>query len=262
MRFSVALFLWTLFPIPVHAGGPASGTLIGSASGDILNYECLQESSERLNCEFTQVMLTKGANEEDWARMLTLISEMVQNPKEMQEFDATCANLLLPMERGFLDGFDDEVWDALTGVDDRAVFEVRITTDENFLKEYASKGAAFCRSRTTESAVEFFQVSRQRALQTCTPFFNKYSQSFVKVSEELWVVESAPSGGCGIINTSRFSTDSKDSKFGLWNYYASKVITNKVGETASGMSCAVFDESVNEYEWDADSNRVDCVYFK
>lgn len=254
--------MWTLFSLPVLAGGPTSGTLIGSASGDLMDYECLQSSSERLTCEFTQVMLRKGANEEDWVRDLALIPKMIQDPKEMQNFDATCANFLLPMERGFINGFDDEIWDALTGVDDRAELEEQIAKEDDFLKEFVFKGAAFCRSKTSESAIEFFRVGHERALQTCSPFFNKFSQSFVKVSEELWVVESAPSGGCGIINTSRFTTDAENSKYGLWSYYASKIITNKVGKATSGISCEIFDESINEYKWNADSNRVDCVYLK
>ena len=117
---------------------------------------------------------------------------------------------------------------------------------------------SFCVDRTAEKLKAVLWSFHEKAAKTCRPWINQFEQTFVQVSAALWVVESSPTGPCGLIQTSRFTLP--DDKYGtLWEYTSQKVITNKTGENM-GLACSELEEVPVLYTWKLGSKRIGCEF--
>lgn len=248
--FFAAIFL-TFVAFGARAQTPNIGTLIGTNDGDVLNYECYPISTSRISCEFVQVLLThRDAIEPSPENARQLLEEVGQNEQicavfgrlsELQSGHSIPADSLSKEARQIFENLKDYK------EKNPAYYEVE--------KENLAAFQSFCISPTLASAQRFLQESANLAAITCEPFVNKYSQNFVLVDTGLWVVESKPTGSCGIVNTSKFIASELSPN--LWSYIASKTITNKNGNSV--ISCDKLDETEQPYPWNGPGVVNNCV---
>ena len=234
---------------------PTRGTLVGKMDGDLLDYECSSVSADRISCSFVQVLLSSKSSEADLENSLAEAQALLDELGKDKEF---C---------DFLDAY----YKMLNGeqVEDA---ELRSKVAPA-LEEREKKGAEnpelqkdsevvmlsvldVCRKPTIENVRAFIVATHKIDSQTCQPLFNRYTQEFVRVDKGLWVVESSPSGECGIVNTSRFLEDPKYET--LWNYEASKIITNKSGGNL--IQCKDLNELPQPYNWNEGPVLKNCKY--
>jgi hypothetical protein len=234
---------------------PYRGTLVGANDGDLLDFECSEINSDRIECSFVQVLLRTKSTQEEFEDSLASISDIL---KEMKTEVELCE---------FFVAYDkvvngEIIQDPVMAEKIQRAIEERAKSN---LKDQRSlekvdliDGAllALCKNPSTETARDFLAVSHDIEADVCEPLFNRYSQQFVRVSPGLWVVESSPSGECGIVNTSRFLADPKYPT--LWNYEASKVITNKAGGEV--IPCRGLDETPQPYFWNQGPVLKNCTF--
>jgi hypothetical protein len=229
--------------------------MVGANDGDLLDFECSEISTGRIECNFVQVLLRTKSTQEEFEASLASIPDIL---KEM-ESDTDFCDFILAYDRVAKgETLDDQemaekVRNALeeqlkSGLKDERSLE-KVDLIEEALIE-------ICENPSTETARNFLEASHNIESDVCEAMFNRYTQQFVQVSEGLWVVESTPSGECGIINTSRFTADPKYPM--LWNYEASKIITNKSGGEI--IPCSGLDERPQPYFWNQGPVLKNCTY--
>lgn len=230
---------------------PTTGSLIGQVDGDPMSYECgSPDASGRINCEFIQVLLSPAARDEDLAASIAQIPELLSpTSKELDEVCGEVRSSLKDAIKRFEAG--EPAADGTPPPDDPRDLEQFISL--------ATLVENLCTERTAANVEAFFRFTHERSSKTCRPFINKYDQTFVKVSETMWVVESSPSGPCGLIQASRFTLP--DNGLGmLWEYTAQKIITNPAGSTVTGIACSDLDQSTILYTWNSGPQRIDCEF--
>lgn len=251
MRIQKATILAAIsFPLPLVAQ-PSDGSLVGTIDGDPLRYECsAPNAAGKIECKFVQVLLSNKEKPEDLDAQLAQIPDMLTS--ENGEIDELCKagsgamrDSLARFSRG------EALEDGTPPPSD--------PREREELGKFVGAMEAVCAQRSPEALEALVRLSHDRATQTCTAFINQYSNTFVKVSETLWVAESSPSGACGIVQTSRFSLPENGLGL-LWEYTSQKVITNKAGTSEAGVACSLFEETPVLYTWNSGPQRIDCVY--
>lgn len=248
-------FVWSLSA--AANSEPFYGTLTGINSGDILDYQCVRISEDKIKCDFVQILFRKEDPSEDRDDM---IAAFLESEPDEQELAETC----IPFERwdnilaGEIVPEDEHTVAARTIIEEME--KAKAETPEYYLALKAQMDAwgAFCINQTAESFGAIIDAAENYAAQTCSTWVNRYSQEFREVDDHTWAVESAPPfGPCGIVNTSKFVNDGEYPD--LWSYFASKVVTNK--EVEDPVPCAELDENENPYLWNAPPVFKNCVFF-
>jgi hypothetical protein len=239
---------------------PLSGTLIGDVSKDILNYECvgLNGARERISCDFVQVLLMKKSKPADLGEEVEqFLSEF--DAESETTFKTQFCSLSLSLDAVVKGNLDArlETMDRTDLVNAIDAYQSSPPKAQEDLNRLASNLRDACIDPTDEMLVKMFSAMHEQATRSCEVFVNKYTQTYVKVSDTLWAVESTPSGVCGVVNTSRFIGDAKYG--GLWEHETSKIVMNKEG--AGLLKCADLDEAKTLYSWKGRrSNFLGCDY--
>lgn len=235
---------------------PFSGTLIGSKDGDILNYECQTQQDGKLACSFVQVLLSNQSDEEKLQESLLQVPALLEDPSEIlkscEMFSQMDARMQAIEEGRQIEGLSDKEY--------AVAREWLESGNAELFREQLPALNAFCQQPTKETAEGLFRAFHEMSRTTCTPFVNRYEQTFVKVNENLWVVESSPTGECGIVNISSFYLPDPERASTLWNYRAQKTIMNKAGKANGLIECSGLDETPQDYRWDSQPVRADCVF--
>jgi hypothetical protein len=211
--------------------------------------------ANRVSCDFVQVLLINKSDdikfEESLQNIPSLLSELI-NDGACDVFDA---------RRKILKG--EKVADAEIAAEAQRMIDDETQANSDLSPQLSGRISSFyvaiekiCNEQTEESAREFLVLSHEAGAETCEPFFNKYNQIFVRVDANLWVVESTPSGTCGIVNTSRLYGDPKYPS--LWSYEASKIVTNKDG--VGIVPCSEMDERPQTYSWNQPQVYKNCRF--
>ena len=140
------------------------------------------------------------------------------------------------------------------------------------LKNMVSAITALCDSYTETNFLKATRIEHDKDMRTCKVSTNSFNQTFQRVdvySSEPgnWVVQTQPSGACGIVDLSRFESDAQkigEGSFVFWSYIARKAITNPKGELFSGGKCSGLDQTEHLYDWRARDNlymRCDYIEF-
>jgi hypothetical protein len=236
---------------------PTSGTLIGSRDGDLLDFDCTPTGADRITCDFVQVLLTNKSNDAKLQESLDTIPQLL----EELESEKLCA--VIDARKALLSGetvADSEIsQEAQKMIDGEALLASEASPQLiEKMEQFYSAINKLCLEKDAAAAREFLVLSHESSAEICEPTFNHYTQTFVRVAENLWVVESSPSGSCGIINTSRLYGDPKYPF--LWNYQASKIITNKSGTDI--VPCSGLDERPQIYAWDQSPVYKNCQFLE
>lgn len=99
---------------------------------------------------------------------------------------------------------------------------------------------------------------------------NTFEQTFKLVSpggnaKISWVIESQPSGPCGVVQLSRFESETTkigNSTYVDWNYVARKAVTNPSGELFLGLQCSGLDQGEYFYDWRSEVHQMSCDYIE
>lgn len=241
------LFLPTLASAQATVYPPSLGNLVGKGGG-AMNFECAPISEDRMRCDFVQILFS---HDEAPAPTDDMLSEAM---KDKNVVDEVICKMSYPLTHFFATGERT----AMSGTD-IDLFYSEVAADEPMFRRLAIESTEFCSNRTVENLRNVLDILSERERQSCRLMFNKYAQTFKKVSEQMWVVESDPSGTCGLINTSHFFL--ADPALPVWEYSASKIVKNKVGTTEMGLACSDLDESTILYTW-RESIRTDCTFIK
>lgn len=240
---------------------PISGTIIGNLSTDILNYECLpmDGNPNRLTCNFVQVLLSKKAKPEGLAALMAQLKAEFESDSD-SDFQPTMCSYSVHL-RSIIDGNAVAVTDITTEEDLRKAIEDyqnAPTQARADMERFAVDAETFCAEPTFSNLETIFTNTHEQDTRSCQAFVNKYSQTYVRVSEWLWAVESTPSGVCGVVNTSKFIGSEKYGS--LWEHESSKIIMNKEGQDL--ISCSDLDESKTLYSWKNGTNFLGCDYLQ
>lgn len=235
---------------------PTYGTLIGNTDADILDYECVIQDDAKLRCSFVQVQLRNRSDETELAESLLQIPELLADPKEILENCKAFSDF-----KARIDALEaGEKIEGLSAEDDAYFMNYMDSgASDLFIDEFPAL-EAFCQKQTPETADGVFRALHNMSRTTCQPFVNKYDQTFVKVNDGLWVVESSPSSDCGIVNLSSFYLPNPEFGTTLWNYRAQKTVTNKTGKANGVLDCTLLDETPQEYQWNSPAIRADCMF--
>lgn len=236
------------------AAQPTYGRLTGKLDLDPMQYNCNPaDATGRITCEFVQVLLSKAETAEDWERTVAQIDEILEQPNELMGLCRDDAKAFKDAVSRFDQGLPLEDGKA-PPTDPR---------DLDDLRTFARLIASFCVDRTAENLKAMLWSFHEKAARTCKPMINQFSQTFVQVSETMWVAESSPTGPCGLIQASRFTLP--ENGFGsLWEYTAQKMVTNKTGENL-GLACSDLNEEPILYTWNTSnlrSTRIGCEFIE
>lgn len=243
-------------PAAAIADAPWRGTLIGQTSGDILQYSCTELDDRTADCDFTQVLLSPKATEEEWPeRLQELRTAFGEVEESLGDF---CDTMIDPMGRYIADGMPTDTSSYNTEHLDLSVFAEQVRNETGFIEKWVGAGQQYCRTREFEDLSVFFRLGHEQEMNTCEPFINNYSQRYTRSTENHWVVAEPPQGSCGVINTSSFVREDGDGT--LWRHLASKIITNPEGPTSLGIHCSDLDDSITNYEWNSFRIPLNCEF--
>jgi hypothetical protein len=242
--------------VGIASAQPFTNTIIGNPSGDILNYVCrrLDGNAERISCDFVQIEFTKLSKPADLAESLAGFEKEfdvenkkefdVENKIEMQAMFCPASQRMNAVIAGNIDVTFETIkhTDWIRAVEDYKSSPPKAQED---MKRTASNMHDLCTNPNPETALKYSRDIHEQGMRTCRQTVNKYTQTYVKVSDTLWAAESTPSGACGIVNTSKFIA-SKEYPM-LWKHETSKVIMSK--EDVGVIKCADLDESKTLYSW-------------
>jgi hypothetical protein len=209
--------------------GPTNGTLVAE-NGGLLNFECVPEEDGKARCDFVQVLFSRN-------EMNALGDDYQSYANDPQAKEEVCE--LSTYFRSYVQGQPFE------GALDSPQFEDLPEDDKEKILTSTDYLEKLCSTHSEEDFQKFIEYSNESSQKQCTAMVNKYSQTYQRVNEEMWVVVSEPSGLCGVINTSHFMRY-QDYSF-LWSHAASKIVKNRSGTTEFGIACADLDETVSEY---------------
>jgi hypothetical protein len=253
---TVCLFVGVQAPIAAAQDiPPTRGTLVGANDGDLLDFECTEISTERLSCSFVQVFLRPKSTYEDFQDSLKTVPDIIQEVNAGSEF----CRFVIAQDK-LLSGqtIEDPVLREQIEIAIKETALARLK-DQRSIEKYETVDIAtlaLCKSPSTETARKFLEASHDAGADICEPTFNRYVQPYVRVSAGLWVVESTPTGECGVINTSRFIADPKYPF--LWSFEASKVVSNKAGQSI--IPCSELDERPQPYRWNHGPVLKNCTF--
>lgn len=251
-------FVWAC-SVGISSAAPLSGTLIGDVSKDILHYECryLGDAEERISCDFVQVLLSKKSKPTGLDERLKRMKSELDNESKDTVLHELCSMSAYfdAVINGNLDASVEDMdrTELAKSIDNYLSSPPKAQEDFN---RFALNLRDACVDFKDENLLKLFTDIHEQETRSCEVFVNKYTQTYVKVSDKLWAVESTPSGVCGVVNTSRFIGDDK---FGsLWEHETSKIIMNKEGEDL--LKCSDLDEAKTLYSWKGGLNFLGCDY--
>lgn len=231
---------------------PVTGSLIGQVDGDPMNYECgIPDASGKITCNFIQVLLSPAAIEEDLQASLAEIPAILGADSD-DFIEGSCSETTSAMKDA-LSRFEAGQPSA------DGVAPPSDPRDLEHLRRWVQLTDTLCRERTAANLEALMRFAHDRSSKTCRPFINQFSQTFVQVSEAMWVAESSPTGPCGILQASRFTLPDNGLQF-LWEYTSQKIVTNPAGSVAEGFACSELDQSTILYTWNSGPQRIDCEF--
>lgn len=256
---AAALATALLGPVPSFANElPGFSILRGSSGGGIIEHVCTLRTDGKLDCSFVQVLLTNQRDDDMLAESLRQIPDLLADPSTIAGYAAMCPLVDAYQAMRASGDIGDEARGA--GLDAEQLVAA-LLADPAGVDALMDVLMPFCQEQNEQTLGVFMRYLADRTAMTCEVFIHRYDQTFVRVSPDLWVVESSPTGDCGIVNTSRFARDRHDD-WSFWNYISSKVVTNKAGLQFGVVECSKLDEATYEYRWDAPTKRIDCVYLE
>lgn len=231
---------------------PSNGLLVGTKATHSLVYSCSPPEAERMECQFTQVMVRKKARPED----LPTAIDRAKNAWVKSEMERPSA------EACKLNGQLIEVLEGRAAPTGDLNPPPSRPLEKQAQLAVAAKFADFCRQPSEERLLEAIRTQHAIEERTCMVASNSFSQVFKSVgSGGAWVTDSRAEGECGIVQLSRFEPD-KTNDFNLWRYIARKAVTNPTGKVLPGMQCSDLDQAEYVYDWRNEPAGIGCDFIE
>lgn len=263
---AVSLLALLIAPFAIQAE-PSSGYLIGQ-EGDFLQFYCSKENDHTVQCDFTQVAMSLKAKPEDLVERLSKLADMLPE-FETEGFKEGCEAMVdIPYVEIFeaaqsgdnrrleelgasIPDFDaTEVLRRLEDVDPREI---------QYFLAFMDASAALCEEPSMENAERLVRLEHERESRTCKLLINDWEDTFERVSDQVWVIQSSgPRGACGVVRLDRFECDEKSPT--LCNFLSEKKVLNPEGMPLEGFgsTCGMLSEGVFEYSWKREQRYLDC----
>ena len=264
-NFTAAIFLivvallgsagisWHSFAASDH---PTLGIVHGETEKSALTYSCEKtDEVDKIKCKFSQATILPKSKPRDWSkRKQDLISEYRKMGQVKRENNAkemcTLSKQMLGVLSGTVEAPDKDAMERMPA----------------FQKETAMKMARsmlqYCQNSSEEGYVKFGRAGFEAELKTCKISSSSYSQIFKRQwnsSKNVWIVESTPTGSCGIVRLDRFEIAKP--KYGLWNFFARKAVTNPSNRNKL-LPCSVLDQKEYKYQWNSRDIYLNCEIVK
>jgi hypothetical protein len=160
-----------------------------------LNYECrgIDGNAKRISCDFVQILFTKESKPTDFAESFANFEKQfdAENKIEMQVEMCSWSQRLDAVVAGNIDATFETInhTDWIRAVEAYKSSPPKAQEDMNRM---ASDMHDLCTDLNRETLLKFFRNSHEQETRTCQQFVNKYTQTYVKVSDTLWALESTP----------------------------------------------------------------------
>lgn len=228
---------------------PRSGMVYNTSESSALTYQCKNETNTLIECQFTQTSVRKKLKNTELSSAVTKAKSQFKNT--VQECKGQTNEFLDILEGRKEPPIKDSIskMSDLQKKDMLAVF--RALSD-------------FCKVKTEKAYENFVYTSSEVETRTCSVSSYSFTQSFRLINDEInksysWVVDTTPTGSCGIVQLSRFEPV-KSGNMTFWNYISRKAITNPKGTLFLNQSCEGLDQKEYLYDWRSQEQAVQCDY--
>ena len=228
---------------------PTSGMVYNTSESSALVFQCTKESSTFIDCQFTQTSVRKKLENKKLSS--TVATEMSQFKNAVKECN----------------GEINETLDILEGRKEPPIKDSISKMSDLQKKDMLSISRAFsdfCKVKTENAYEKAVYAINELETRTCSVSSNSFKQSFRLINDEInntysWVVDSTPTGSCGIVQLSRFEPV-KLGNIIFWNYISRKAITNPKGKGFLNLSCGDLDQKEYLYDSSSHEQAMQCDY--
>lgn len=239
---------------------PGTGHVVNARENSALTFQCSLPRNDVIDCAFTQSRIRKVGKPENLKSRLEGARESFrEHGLESVEGRKSCAEIatLIEVYEGKRSEPKVEAIAKMSDKEKKDSIELLRSIDRA------------CKSPTLENYLAFIRLGHEREMRTCVVSAYAFKQTFRRLASpkqgpSTWVVQSSPTGPCGVVELSRFEPYNKmllGKPFPLWRYVAKKAVTNPKGEGAL-LQCSELDESEYVYEMQSHDRYVGCDYIK
>lgn len=228
---------------------PNSGMVYNTSESSALTFQCQNKTSTFIECQFTQTSVRKKLKNKELAAAVTKAKSQFKDA--VQECN----------------GEVNETLDILEGRKEPPIKDSISKMSDLQKKDMLAIFRAFsefCKVKTEKTYENAVYTSSEVDTRRCSVSSNSFTQSFRLINDEMnktysWVVDSTPTGSCGVVQLSRFEPV-KSGNITFWNYISRKAITNPKGTVFVNLSCGDLDQKEYLYDWRSQEQAMQCDY--
>jgi len=235
---------------------PTTGMLYNIKETHSIVFRCQQNSSNILDCKFTQIAVRKKAKPEDLSATLGRARESFKSGEKTSTEDCKMASELVDILEG-----------RKKPPREQGLSEITDIQKADHLKEMKAM-KILCKSNKEEDFLNLVRLGHEKNLRTCLVSSNSFTQSFKLVQDAFsgigtWVAQGDAEGPCGIVQLTRFEPEKLEiSSHVVWKYIARKAVTNPNGVLFPGTLCKNLDETEYTYDWRSKEYSLGCDYLE
>jgi hypothetical protein len=238
---------------------PSRGLLHGVKENRGMTYNCERAGEDTIECNFVVTTIRRGVPDDEIQEKIAVLADTLLDEAETK---GACGSTLAELQ-----SFTDP---SAVLPDGRSVAGWKAENPELFaeIESTVSHLTEFCDDPSESSARDFAAFSVESDAATCRISSQTYSSVFKQLesNEGIWIVESGPSGACGVLRTDRFVWEpALTGGFGFYNYISSKRVLNKDGSVKAvtgEIPCSSFDEEEYPYSWESRQVFLRCKSFE
>ena len=236
---------------------PSLGILYNTQETNSLTYRCSPVRAGQLDCEFTQTAVRFKSTASQLSKVIEQARKQFRSEKPPSREECSSFHEMLAVLEGKKPAPNPEGFASMSPI------------EKSDALHFAKSFIEYCEKPTEESFLNIVKAGHEKDSRTCSASSNTYKQSFRFVTEatggSVWVTQSTPEGPCGIVQLSRFESETTkigSSNFSNWKYIARKAITNPSAEFFPGAKCSGLDEAPYTYDWRSKEHQMTCSYIQ
>lgn len=255
MSQMIALIFFLSLSAIANDSYPTQGFVYNTKEAGSLEYNCGEPKNGKIVCKFMQSAVRQKLKAEKLPALIEKDKiDYKKNPLQKKD----CDQLI-------------ELKEMLEGKRPMPNPEKYLKSTELSKSEFKKSIDAMeklCKEHTLENYLALTNIEHFKNIRTCQANSYSFEQTFKLVSSNgngkiSWVTESQPTGPCGVVQLSRFESESTkigNNTYINWNYVARKAITNPSGELTMGLQCGDLDQGEYFYDWRPEVHQMSCDY--